>query len=73
MMSENIRKEPIVPVMLRHGGRAAIATKIRDAMPLIASAVERNMTWFGQRFPEIVLTTTIWGSYTVFPVSQAAN
>lgn len=44
MMSENIRKEPIVPVMLRHGERAAIATKIRDAMPLIASAVERNMT-----------------------------
>lgn len=52
MMSENIRKEPIVPVMLRHGERAAIATKIRDAMPLIASAVERNMTWFGQRFPD---------------------
>lgn len=51
MMSENIRKEPIVPVMLRHGERAAIATKIRDAMPLIASAVERNMTGSDSAFP----------------------
>ena len=51
-MSATIRKEPIVPVVLRSGERAAIAQKIRRALPVILSAIDRNSVYFGSRFPD---------------------
>lgn len=47
-----IRKEPIAPAKLHDGERVAIAQKIRDALPVILSAIDRNREYFGTRFPD---------------------
>lgn len=51
-MSDTIHKEAIVPQRLGAGERLAITRKIRDAMPVILAAVDRNRDYFGQRFPD---------------------
>ena len=51
-MSDTIHKEAIVPQRLGAGERIAITRKIRDAMPVILAAVDRNRDYFGQRFPD---------------------
>ncbi|WP_297205883.1 glycoside hydrolase family 88 protein [uncultured Pluralibacter sp.] len=51
-MSETINKEMIAPQRLRDGERLAISQKIRDAMPGILAAVDRNSGYFGLRFPD---------------------
>lgn len=59
-MSENIHKEPIIPIVLRNGERAAIARKLQDARLCIVSAVERNMPFFGGRFPDAACCNGIY-------------
>ena len=59
-MSATIRKETIVPVALQRGERAAIAQKIRHALPVILKAVDRNSAYFGQRFPDAACKNGIY-------------
>ncbi|HGY3716161.1 TPA: glycoside hydrolase family 88 protein [Citrobacter gillenii] len=51
-MSESIRKESIAHYAFRPGERDGIALKIREAMPVILNAIDRNSIYFGQRFPD---------------------
>lgn len=51
-MSETIHKEPITTQKLREGEREAISATIHQVMPALLSAIDSNMHYFGERFPD---------------------
>ena len=59
-MSDTIHKEAIVPARLNDGERIAITRKIRDAMPTILAAVDRNRDYFGLRFPDAACNAGVY-------------
>ena len=59
-MSDTIYKEAIVPARLNDGERIAITRKIRDAMPAILAAVDRNRDYFGLRFPDAACNAGVY-------------
>ncbi|MFP2241005.1 glycoside hydrolase family 88 protein [Pseudescherichia vulneris] len=59
-MSQHVLKETINVIKLNEGEGEAIICKIRNVMPDILEAIDRNMTYFGERFPDAACKNGIY-------------